>query len=264
MEIKSIEKKDLLLLAERMRLVVRLLDEGDHESAVDQLIDALEWAAGRGAARVMINEEHAVDVEADDDYLQDEESHFGSAEEFHRRILIERLREMVDTFHARVKSGILETWQIQGIEERMAAFDIQAFPVDQRDEPNRLIRSVAESIPAACLVAFDHTIRSLNEKNFTSVTAVHTALEQATRAQSLLARVAPDDVNRNALLRKAREKACWFRAAKKLGEADVADGGGNVKKASRLRGEAAVLLEQDWTLAFPGEAPPAIVVRASG
>ena len=63
--------------------------------------------------------------------------------------------------------------------------------------------------------------------------------------------------------RAARERLARFRAQKKLDEAEVAEAGGNVKKAARLRAEANAVLAQDWPRAFPGEAPPASVPTVS-
>jgi hypothetical protein len=58
--------------------------------------------------------------------------------------------------------------------------------------------------------------------------------------------------------RAAKERLARFRAQKKLDEAEVADAGGNAKKATKLRAEAGAVLAQDWPRAFPGEkAPPA-------
>jgi hypothetical protein len=56
--------------------------------------------------------------------------------------------------------------------------------------------------------------------------------------------------------RAARERLARYRAQKKLDDAAVAEAGGNAKKAAKLRAEAAVVLSQDWSKAFPGEPPP--------
>jgi hypothetical protein len=56
--------------------------------------------------------------------------------------------------------------------------------------------------------------------------------------------------------RAAQERLARFRSGKKLDEAEVAEAGGNVKKAARLRAEAGVVLAQDWPRAFPGEPVP--------
>lgn len=56
----------------------------------------------------------------------------------------------------------------------------------------------------------------------------------------------------------ALKNAAMFRAQKKIAEAEVAEGGMNPKKAEKLRGEARVMLKQDWAEAFPGEDPPKI------
>jgi hypothetical protein len=56
--------------------------------------------------------------------------------------------------------------------------------------------------------------------------------------------------------RTAKERAARHRWQKKRDEADVAEAGGNAKKAAKLRAEAGAMLAQDWPRAFPGEALP--------
>ena len=58
------------------------------------------------------------------------------------------------------------------------------------------------------------------------------------------------------LARQAKERAARHRWQKKRDEADVAEAGGNAKKAAKLRAEAGAVLAQDWPRAFPGEAVP--------
>ncbi|APB34102.1 hypothetical protein GlitD10_1776 [Gloeomargarita lithophora Alchichica-D10] len=55
-----------------------------------------------------------------------------------------------------------------------------------------------------------------------------------------------------------KEQYAWFRAKKKIGEAEVAISVGNIKKAQNLYKEATVVIKQDWSVFFPGEEPPVI------
>ena len=48
-----------------------------------------------------------------------------------------------------------------------------------------------------------------------------------------------------------------LRWQKKRDEAEVAEAGGNAKKAAKLRAEAGAMFAQDWLRAFPGDAVPA-------
>jgi hypothetical protein len=59
-------------------------------------------------------------------------------------------------------------------------------------------------------------------------------------------------------LRRANGRAAWYRARRKLEEAEVAAAGGNERKAAKLRAEGTVLLRQDWRQVFPGEEPPPV------
>ena len=60
----------------------------------------------------------------------------------------------------------------------------------------------------------------------------------------------------SARLRQARERAARYRWQRKLDEAEVAEAGGNPKKAAKLRAEAVTMLKQDWFKAFPQETAP--------
>jgi hypothetical protein len=57
--------------------------------------------------------------------------------------------------------------------------------------------------------------------------------------------------------RQAKERAVRHRWQKKRDEADVAEAGGNAKKAAKFRAEAGAVLAKDWPRAFPGEHSPA-------
>jgi hypothetical protein len=58
------------------------------------------------------------------------------------------------------------------------------------------------------------------------------------------------------LVRQVKERAARYRWQKKMDEADVAEAGGNAKKAAKLRAEAGAMLAQDWPRAFPAEPIP--------
>ncbi|MBA3319535.1 MAG: hypothetical protein H0T50_15795 [Gemmatimonadales bacterium] len=59
------------------------------------------------------------------------------------------------------------------------------------------------------------------------------------------------------LERRDKERAARHRWQKKRDEAEVAEAGGNAKKAAKLRAEAGAMFAQDWLRAFPGDAVPA-------
>jgi hypothetical protein len=90
--------------------------------------------------------------------------------------------------------------------------------------------------------------------NASSVQGVITAVDRAAGALTKSGGLTPE---LGAIARKAKERAAQFRSQKKLEEAAVAAGGGNVKRAEKLKGEAGVMLAQDWSRAFPGEIAPA-------
>ena len=59
-------------------------------------------------------------------------------------------------------------------------------------------------------------------------------------------------------IREVKERAAWFRARKKLDDADIADAADKKTKASSMRNEAQAMLKQDWKRAFKNEPVPTI------
>jgi hypothetical protein len=59
-------------------------------------------------------------------------------------------------------------------------------------------------------------------------------------------------------IKRIKEQDAWFRAKKKISEAEVMISVGNTKKAQNLYKEANAVLKQDWSVFFPGEEPPII------
>jgi len=59
-------------------------------------------------------------------------------------------------------------------------------------------------------------------------------------------------------IRAGKERAAWFRARKKLEDADIAEAASKKIKASRMRDEAQAMLKQDWKRAFKNEPVPTI------
>jgi len=91
-----------------------------------------------------------------------------------------------------------------------------------------------------------------------NVSSAQSILRQLESASEFLKSSEELDSETQQMIRKAKERAARYRANKKLAEAEVAEGGGNSAKASRLRGEARVILSQDWAAAFPGERAPTL------
>lgn len=81
-------------------------------------------------------------------------------------------------------------------------------------------------------------------------------LRDLAAAEELLTRLGSNEGSVAHSLRAAREHVVRDRWRRRMEEAEVAAAGGNAKKATKLRAEAHVLLQQDWTRVFPSESPP--------
>jgi hypothetical protein len=71
----------------------------------------------------------------------------------------------------------------------------------------------------------------------------------------LLPQLTPEPTQK---IREGKERAAWFRARKKLDDADIAEAADKKTKASRMRNEAQAMLKQDWKHAFKNEPVPVI------
>jgi hypothetical protein len=80
-------------------------------------------------------------------------------------------------------------------------------------------------------------------------------LRDVDAAEGLLREMGAADTYRPAA-RAARERVARYRWRRRMDEAEVSEAGGNIKKATRQRAEARVLLRQDWLRALPNESPP--------
>ena len=65
----------------------------------------------------------------------------------------------------------------------------------------------------------------------------------------------PDAIQK---IRAGKERAAWFRAKKKIDDADIAEAAGKRIRGPKMRDEARAMLKQDWKRAFKTEPVPTI------
>lgn len=111
------------------------------------------------------------------------------------------------------------------------------------------------AVQAGIRLHADH-LRACGDEIFKSTRGAQSAIEDInTSVQHLMALQALDGSLAEAA-RRGKERAARYRWKKKTDDAEVAEAGGNAKKAAKLRAEAVVVLRQDWAMAFPGELAP--------
>jgi hypothetical protein len=102
-------------------------------------------------------------------------------------------------------------------------------------------------------------IEAALERDFANVSSARSVITQCDRAVEALAnlkRLRPEVLF---MAGQAKQRAARYRHDKRIDDAEVAAAGGTkagLGKAERLRREAAVMLQQDWEQAFPGESMP--------
>jgi hypothetical protein len=181
----------------------------------------------------------------------------------HQRALqdIDRLREHID----RVKAGMVaagppQLWDFDSL--RMTASNMDDY-LDPRvkamllNQIQALQHEAAIVADKAEVAAHSRIITDAGSQVIHSASSVRSIIGTVDDSVNFLRsknKLSPDNED---LARKAKERAARYRSQRKLDEADVAEAGGNAKKAEKLRKEAAVILTQDWAQAFPGQALPA-------
>lgn len=179
----------------------------------------------------------------------------------HQRALqdLDRLREHID----RVKAGIvaagpIQLWDFDSLRVAANSIDdyldprIKAILLNQVQQLRQEAQLVADKAEVA---AHSRIIAEAGSQVIHSASSVRSIISAVDDSLALLKRKDRLSSDIEDLARRAKERAARYRSQKKLDEAEVAEAGGNSKKADKLRKEAAVTLTQDWAQAFPWQTP---------
>lgn len=249
-DMKLVAKSDLIILAEKMRMVLRLLDSGHEDAALGQLGEAVEWGVMKALEAAPPADDATGDDSAGDASYDDP---FGTEQWRYER---DDLRRLLNELRAEVRARTVNPWHIEPLQKMLDGLDLEPFPAEERAAVEALAAEARAELGPAKLLACDLTIETMVDWNLVGVTSVRAVLDRAASVTKDLEALGALDEPRRLAIRRASERACRYRAVKKIDEAQVAEGGGNQKKGAKLRGEAAVMLQQDWKSAFPDEEPP--------
>jgi DNA repair exonuclease SbcCD ATPase subunit len=157
----------------------------------------------------------------------------------------------------------ISMWEVESLRERADelgnewnAASLAEFADELRKAKEEATTIADQAETSARLQVIDESL-SQTIHNVSSVQSIFRQLKEA--SEFLESRDQLTDELKEKI-RQGKERAAWYRAKKKLADADVAEAGGSHIKAPKLRKEAAVLLAQDWAVAFPDEEPPTIQV----
>jgi hypothetical protein len=246
----GLSANQLAYYVEEMRKVAARTGNASLEAA-----DTLLWAFQQA-------QEHGAMLTGDEPLPRVDDGEDDSA--WYARNLREDLDELTrETERTRARIGtpeILTGWEADhlrrradNIGQRMPAALREQF-AEQIATARTAANSVADEVEAAgcygaLLKARDRVIHGAS-----TISAIIADVERATSELERRGKLTPE---LQQLARQAKERAARHRWQKKRDEGDVAEAGGNPKKAAKLRAEAAVMLAQDWARAFAGEGPPA-------
>jgi hypothetical protein len=241
----------LAYYVEEMRKVAARTDHASLEAA-----DILLWAFRQ-------SQEHGTTLSGDEPLPRVDHGEDDSA--WYARTLKRDLDDLTrETERTRARVGTPEDitgWEAEHL-RRQADNIGQRMPAALRDQFAEQIatartaaNTVANELEAAgcygaLLMARDRVIHGAS-----TIAAIITDVERASKDLERRGKLTPE---LQQLARQAKERAARHRWQKKMDEADVAEAGGNMKKAAKLRAEAGAVLAQDWPRAFPGEPIPTV------
>lgn len=172
---------------------------------------------------------------------------------------IKEFKNQIEKFKKSITNNDFEYYDINHFKGLIDELDL----FWSRDVKLKVQNAVNEAKETACQVAADveqqfHKIypeKSIKQELF-SITSVKSVLDSLKISITYLDEhnLLDDKITED--IRKSKERLAWYRAKKKLADAEVAEGGGNTKKAEKLKGEAKVMLKQDWEKIFPDEDEP--------
>jgi len=142
-----------------------------------------------------------------------------------------------------------------GLEEYRDSEDLKAALGDRVVQLRAKAEEIAEKLDGAYLL---YRLGSWLESEIKSQVGAYSMIEELDRIHKELEqrRMLTPDLAKS--VRDGKERAAWFRARKKLDDAEIAEAAGKRIRAPRMRDEARALLKQDWKHAFPKEKPPDI------
>jgi hypothetical protein len=240
----------LAYYVEEMRKVAARAGHASLEAA-----DTLLWAFQQA-------QEHGATLSGDEPLPREDDGEDEST--WYARNLKTDLDELTrETERTRARLGtpeVITGWEANYL-RRQADNIGQRMPATLRDQfapqiaaARTAANTVADELEAAgcygaLLKARDRVIHGAS-----TISAIIADVERATSELERRGKLTPE---LQQLARQSKERAARPRWQKKRDEADVAEAGGNAKKAAKLRAEAGAMLAQDWPRAFPGEALPA-------
>lgn len=203
----------------------------------------------------------------DDEYYDDEE---WEAREANWKL--ERAEEGLSSFEKKLEEidrriqerESLSVWEYEELSDEAKHLE-EYWPKDFTDKhKENIARLKSEGMRLAKLVKFTAHYQIVEESqkaNYQSITSAQSVVRQLNEAFNYFKKekLLTDEIKSD--ICKGKERAAWYRARKKLSEAEVSEAGGNFARATKLRSEANVLLSQDWSTIFPGESAPKIEAK---
>jgi hypothetical protein len=128
----------------------------------------------------------------------------------------------------------------------------------QTEEMESLREKAIAVANVAEIMYYQQRINKFSATPITNISAMKSLLNRLEKAKDALSEKGGMTEEIQTQVRSVKERFAWNRAQKKLEDSRVAEAGGNLKKAEKLRREAAEVIKQDWTYVFPGEPVPNI------
>jgi hypothetical protein len=162
------------------------------------------------------------------------------------------------------KNDEIGLWEVQHLQR-----ELKRLSDDWSDELiHKLSEKLAETrkfadpiITKVALLAYDHSINETLRSPLYNISSVKKVTRELTEAEDFFKSQSCLTEDLRQKIRKGKEEAAWFRAKKKILDAELLAANGVTLKSQRALREAAIVLAQDWNWIFPGEQPPDITYK---
>jgi hypothetical protein len=169
---------------------------------------------------------------------------------------IESVKRQIEYLENQIQSnqvkGRMETFTLRHAAEALGKRTPQTEEIERLREKAVVVANKAETI------FYQERINDCATVHITNASAMKAWLNRLEDAKNALSERGNLTEEIRAQILSVKERFARHRTQKKLEDAKVAEAGGSLKKAERLRREAAETIKQDWDLVFPGEPIPNI------
>ena len=192
------------------------------------------------------------------DYDEEKENDEFS-EEYVLRDIQDFENKLVDMENCIAQNVKISEWKFQRLPdqaERLWKFWSKGVRENHTNDIKRLKTEAKRIAKLGEMTSYLRVVEQMMNLPLNTVSSVHKVIQQLENCVAYFEKNGSLTDEIEAKIEKGKNRAVWHRAKKKLAEAEIAEAGCRSSRAIKLKNEAAILLSQDWEVAFPGTMAP--------